>query len=108
MRRPFFFVFCFLLATCGLGQSTQSIQNEPQGMQGLIAEVRLLRKDLQVANGNALKAQILLQRLRFQQAAVARASGRVGGEFRKRREFLKFLSLIRSVICVTCSLCFCM
>ena len=77
MRRTLFFVCCFLLATSGLGQSTQSTQNEPQGMQSLVAEVRLLRRDLQAANGNALKAQILLQRLQFQQAAVARVSERL-------------------------------
>ena len=46
-------------------------------MQALVAEVRQLRKDLQASNGNALKAQILLQRLQFQEAAVARASERL-------------------------------
>lgn len=83
MRRILFFVGCFLLATYGLGQSTQSTQTEPQGMQGLIAEVRLLRKDLQAANGNALKAQILLQRVQFQQASVVRASERLSDARRR-------------------------
>ena len=46
-------------------------------MQALVAEVRQLRKDLQASNGNALKAQILLSRLQFQEEAVARASERL-------------------------------
>lgn len=75
MRRTFFFVCCFL-ALSGLGQSTQS-PTEAEGMQALVAEVRLLRKDLQTTNGNALKAQLLLYRLQFQQAAVARLSERL-------------------------------
>ena len=60
----------------GLGQSTQC-PTEAEGVQALVAGVRLLRKDLQTANGNALKAKILLQRLQFQQAAVARVSERL-------------------------------
>ena len=43
-------------------------------MQALVAEVRQLRKDLQTSNGYALKAQILLYRLQFQEASVARVS----------------------------------
>jgi len=46
-------------------------------MQALVAEVRQLRKDLQATNGYALKAQVLLYRLQFQQAAVARVSERL-------------------------------
>jgi hypothetical protein len=72
MRRALF-VLCFLfLSAPGLSQSTQSTTNEPKGMQALVAEVRLLRKDLQATNGNALKVQILVERWQFQQAAVAR------------------------------------
>jgi len=75
MRRTWFFVFCLLfLCASGLGQSTAT---ESQGMQALVAEVRQLRKDLQTSNGCALKAQILLSRLQFQEAAVARASQRL-------------------------------
>jgi chromosome segregation ATPase len=75
MRRTWLFVFCFLfVCASGLGQSTAS---ESQGMQALVAEVRQLRKDLQASNGNALKAQILLSRLQFQEEAVARASERL-------------------------------
>lgn len=75
MRRAIFFVGCFL-ALSGLGQSTQS-PTEAEGMQALVAEVRLLRKDLQTANGNALKAQLLLNRLQLQQTAVARFAERL-------------------------------
>lgn len=77
MRRTWAFVFSvsfLFLCTSGLGQSTS---NESQGMQALVAEVRQLRKDLQTSNGYALKAQVLLYRLQFQQAAVARASERL-------------------------------
>ena len=73
MRRLWLFVFsvCFLsFCASTLGQSPSS---EP-GMQALVAEVRQLRMDLHASNGNALKAQILLARLQFQEAAVARAS----------------------------------
>lgn len=74
MRRTWFFVFCFLfLCASGLGQSTAT---ESQGMQALVAEVRQLRKDLQTSNGNALKAQVLLYRMQFQETAIARASER--------------------------------
>ena len=64
--------FLILSAPC-LGQST----SDQSGMQALVAEVRLLRKDLQTANGNALKAQLLLNRLQLQQAAVARFAERL-------------------------------
>ena len=76
MRRFWLFVFsvCFLsFCASTLGQSPTS----EQGMQALVAEVRQLRKDLQASNGNALKTQILLSRLQFQEAAVARASERL-------------------------------
>ena len=92
MRRFWLFVFsvCFLsFCASTLGQSPSS----EQGMQALVAEVRQLRKDLQASNGNALKAQILLQRLQFQEAAVARASeqlndarGRLAATQRHRAE----------------------
>ncbi len=75
MHRTPFFVFCFLfLCVSALSQSTSS---EAPGMQALVAEVRQLRKDLQATNGYALKAQVLLYRLQFQQAAVARVSERL-------------------------------
>ena len=64
------FGLCLLFVSAsGLGQSTAT---ESQGMQALVAEVRQLRMDLQATNGNALKAQILLQRLQVQEATVAR------------------------------------
>lgn len=98
MRRTWVFIvfvsFLFL-CTSGLGQSTSS---ESQGMQALVAEVRQLRKDLQATNGNALKAQILLQRLQFQEAAVARVSerlsdarGRLADTQRHRTEVAAYL-----------------
>lgn len=62
-----------LLSAPCLGQST----SDGSQMQALVQEVRLLRKDLQTANGNALKAQLLLNRLQLQQAAVARLSDRL-------------------------------
>jgi hypothetical protein len=77
MARRLIFVssvsFLFL-CTSGLGQSTS---NDSQGMQALVAEVRQLRKDLQASSGYAVKAQVLRNRLQFQQAAVARASERL-------------------------------
>jgi len=96
MRRTWFFVFCLLfLCTSGLGQSTAT---ESQGMQALVAEVRQLRKDLQTSNGYSLKAQILLSRLQFQEAAVARASehlndarGRLADTQRRRTEVAAWL-----------------
>jgi chromosome segregation ATPase len=75
MRRTWLFVLCFLLLSAsGLGQSTST---ESQGMQALVAEVRQLRQDLHATNGYALKAQVLLYRLQFQETAVARASERL-------------------------------
>ena len=75
MRHTWFFALCFLLfSASGLGQSTPSAANDTQGMQALVAEVRQLRKDLQTTNANALKAQILLNRLQLQEGIVARAS----------------------------------
>jgi hypothetical protein len=75
MRRTWFFAFCFLfLCASGLGQSTAT---ESQGMQALVVEVRQLRKDLQTSNGYALKAQVLVYRMQFQETAVARASERL-------------------------------
>lgn len=73
-RWIFAFFVCFLfLSASGSGQSTSA----ESGMQALVAEVRLFRKDLQTANGSALKAQVLLNRLQFQEAAVARVPGRL-------------------------------
>ena len=72
MRRALFVLSFLFLSSSGLGQSTQSTLNEPQGMQALVAEVRQLRKDLQTANAYALKAQILLERLQVQEGAVGR------------------------------------
>jgi|SRR5919108_3175304 chromosome segregation ATPase len=77
MRRIGFLGLCLLLlSAAGLGQST----SDESGMQALVNEVRLLRKDLQATNGNALKAQILLYRLQVQEAAVARASQHLNDE----------------------------
>ena len=84
MRRTWVLAFsiCFLfLCTSGSGQSTS---NEAQGMQALVVEGRQLRKDLQTSSGYALKAQVLLSRSQFQQAAVARA--RVAVAQKRRQE----------------------
>lgn len=74
MRRALFVLFSLFLSSSSLGQSTRSTPNEPEGMQALVAEVRQLRKDLQTANGYALKTEILLHRLQVQEAAVARVA----------------------------------
>jgi DNA repair exonuclease SbcCD ATPase subunit len=72
MRGIALFVLGLLfLSASGAGQSTSS---ESDGMQALVAEVRLLRKDLQTTNGYALKAQILLYRMQIQEAAVGRVT----------------------------------
>ncbi len=62
-----------LLFISGLGFA-QSTSTDSQGLQALVAEVRQLRKDLQITNASALKAQILLSRLQAQEATVARLS----------------------------------
>lgn len=62
------------LATAGFAQSTST---ETNGMQALVAEVRLLRKDLQTTNAYAVKAQIFLNRLQIQEGAASRASQRL-------------------------------
>ena len=73
--RTWLFGLCLLfVSVSGLGQSTAT---ESPGMQALVAEVRQLRMDLQATNGNALKVQILLQRLQLQETAVARTSERL-------------------------------
>ena len=89
MHRSWLLVLALLfISALGFGQSTSS---DSQGMQALVAEVRQLRKDLQTSNGYALKAQILLYRLQFQEATVARVSQRVNdlhatlAETQKRR-----------------------
>ncbi|HVH70172.1 MAG TPA: hypothetical protein VNB49_03560 [Candidatus Dormibacteraeota bacterium] len=75
MHRSWLLVLGLLfISALGFGQSTSS---DSQGMQALVAEVHQLRKDLQTTNGYALKAQILLYRLQFQEATVARVSQRV-------------------------------
>lgn len=73
--RTWLFSLCLLFVSAsGLGQSTAT---ESQGMQALVAEVRQLRMDLHATNGNALKAQILLQRLQLQETTVERVSERL-------------------------------
>ena len=102
MRGTFLFVLCFLiLSASGLGQSTAS---ESQGMQALVAEVRLLRKDLQATNTNTLRVQLLLYRLQVQAAAVARASehlndarARLAGTQKRREEVAATLKRFESV-----------
>ena len=78
MHRSWLLVLGLLfISALGFGQSTSS---DSQGMQALVAEVRQLRKDLQTSNGYALKAQILLYRLQFQEATVARVSQHLNDE----------------------------
>ena len=78
MHRSWLLVLGLLIISAlGFGQSTSS---DSQSMQALVAEVRQLRKDLQTSNGYALKAQILLYRLQFQEAIVARVSQHLNDE----------------------------
>jgi hypothetical protein len=61
MHRSWLLVLGFsLISGLALAQSTST---DSQGLQALVAEVRQLRKDLQITNASALKAQILLSRL---------------------------------------------
>jgi hypothetical protein len=55
----------------------QSASTDSQTLQALLAEVRQLRHDLQTTTIAAQRAQILLDHLQGQEAAVARASQRV-------------------------------
>ncbi|HXY23278.1 MAG TPA: hypothetical protein VEI73_01400 [Candidatus Acidoferrum sp.] len=61
-------------SSAAFGQTTQT---ESQTLQALLAEVRLLRQDLQTSAIAARRAQILIYRLHVQEAAVERASQRV-------------------------------
>jgi valyl-tRNA synthetase len=72
MHRSCLLVLGFLLIS-GFAFA-QSTSTDSQGLQALVAEVRQLRKDLQITNASALKAQILLSRLQAQEATVARLS----------------------------------
>jgi hypothetical protein len=54
----------------------------------LVAEVRQLRKDLQITNASALKAQILLSRLQAQEATVqARDMPRNSGKALREKHY---------------------
>lgn len=75
MSRPFFLFLAFLVASIPV--SGQVASTDSQTLQALIAEVRLLRQDLQMLAANNLRAQILLQRLRDQEAVVERVKERV-------------------------------
>jgi hypothetical protein len=75
MHRSWLLVLGFsLISGLALAQSTST---DSQGLQALVAEVRQLRKDLQITNASALKAQILLSRLQAQEATVARVTQRL-------------------------------
>ncbi len=71
MHRSWLLALGFLIISePGFGQSTPT---DSQACN-LVAEVRQLRRDLQIINASALKAQILLSRLQAQEATVARVS----------------------------------
>ncbi len=55
----------------------QSVPNDSQTLQALLAEVRQLRHDLQTTTLAAQRAQILLYRLQGQEVVVARALQRL-------------------------------
>lgn len=74
MRRALFVLSFLLLACSGISQSTQPIANQPGGIEAVVTEVRQLRKDLQTAKGCGPKAQILLDPLQVQEAAIGRVA----------------------------------
>ena len=75
LRRALLLGFGFLLIP--LRASGQTSSTEQQTMQDLLQEVRLLRRDLQMATVTSQRAQILLYRVQAQQQAVQRAQQRL-------------------------------
>jgi chromosome segregation ATPase len=58
-----------------MGQSTPGTRpTSEQSLQELVKEIRQLRATLQRMNATAYKAQVMLERLKFQQEQVARVS----------------------------------
>lgn len=75
MRRSFWLTLILLLIpSVGFCQSAST---DSQTLQALLAEVRLLRRDLLTTTAAAQRAQILLYRLQAQEANVTRAARRV-------------------------------
>jgi chromosome segregation ATPase len=75
MNRSLIFVSGFLLLA--MPCFSQSTPKDSETLQALLLEVRQLRQDLLTTNIAVQRVQILLYRLQGQEAAVARASGRL-------------------------------
>jgi chromosome segregation ATPase len=73
-RSSLLFVGLLLFAVACFGQTSAS---DSQTLQALLTEVRQLRQDLRTTTLAAQRSQILLYRLRDQEAAVDRASQRL-------------------------------
>ncbi len=74
MRRVGFVLLAVFLAT--LAAPAQTDPGDSQTLKSLLAEVRLLRRDMLAAHASLQRGQILLHRLDVQQGAVDRATGR--------------------------------
>jgi hypothetical protein len=74
MHRSASLILIFLLQAAALGQTTPK---DSQTLQALLAEVRLLRHDLQTSNAMVARAQIALYRLQRQDEALSHAHQRL-------------------------------
>jgi len=75
MHRPFLFALGLLLAaTVSVGQTASA---DSQILQALLAEVRQLRKDLQITTVASQRVQMLLYRAQLQETVVAGAQQRL-------------------------------
>jgi hypothetical protein len=74
MQRSSLLLGFLLVASPAFGQTPST---DSQTLQGLLAEVRQLRQELQIHSVAAQRTQILFFRLQSQQVAVARALQRV-------------------------------
>jgi len=74
MRRCALLILIFLLHSAALSQTTST---DSQTLLALLAEVRLLRHDLQTSNATVARAQIALYRVQRQDEAVLHAQQRL-------------------------------
>jgi|SRR5215831_19297611 len=74
MRRRALLILIFLLQAVALSQTAST---DSQTLQALLAEVRLLRHDLQISNATVARAQIALYRLQRQDEVVSHAQQRL-------------------------------
>ena len=84
MYRSWLLALAFLFSSpANFGQTAST---DSQTLQALLAEVRQLRMDLQTISVASQRVQIILYRLQLQEAAVARAQGRLDGTHTKLSE----------------------